>query len=195
LALALSQAGDKPIVVKLVQTGLGRGIPGDAARAGKLAGTRYLELARFAKAADPWSAAVAQGANEVRAYELVDTLNSIAGAVVAEGTGGIMSPLNGQENFGHVALLSKLEVVVVIGLRKGSLNGTLLTVNLCEQLRLPLVGAVLVERWKDADPAYRDDLLRALPKKLRVLGTVPYEEDEAASVADVAKLFQPIVAA
>ena len=192
LALALQEAGEHPTVVKLVQTGLSPGVPGDAARAGKLAGARYLELARFQKAADPWSAAIAQGASEVHAYELVDALAAIEGAVVAEGSGGIMVPLNPNENFGTVAVQAKLEVVIVVGLRIGSLNQALLTLNLCEQLRIPRVGGVLVERWDDTDPSYADDVVRALQGKLRILGMLPYQPDEPTSVAAAAKLFAPI---
>ena len=72
LALALRLAGKAPTIVKLVQTGLAPGVPGDAAHAGTLAGVPHVELARFFKAADPWSAAEAEGKSEVRAYELVD---------------------------------------------------------------------------------------------------------------------------
>ena len=193
LALALRQAGEKPTVVKLVQTGLASGVPGDAARAGTAAGTRYVELARFTKSADPWSAAVAQGVTEVHAYELVDTLISIDGAVIAEGSGGIMVPLNPTEHFGHVALQAKLEVVIVVGLRKGCLNQALLTINLCESLHVPLAGGVLVERWERAEEAYLNDVTRALQGKLRILGILPFEPDEAASVADGAKLFASLV--
>lgn len=193
LALALQQAQEKPTVIKLVQTGLAPGTPGDAARAGKAAGTRYLELARFTKAADPWSASVAQSVSAVHAYELVDTLNAIEGAVVAEGAGGIMVPLNPHEHFGHVALLAKLEVVLVVGLRTGCLNHALLTINLCESLKLPVAGGVLVERWEPADEAYRNDVTRALQGKLRILGIMPFEPDENASVADGAKLFASLV--
>lgn len=193
LALALRQAGQKPTVVKLVQTGLQPGVPGDAARAGKAAGARYLELARFAKPADPWSAAMAQSAAEVRAYELVDTLNSIDGAIVAEGAGGIMVPLNPHEHFGHVAVQAKLEVILAVGLRTGCLNHALLTMNLCESLRIPVAGGVLVERWEPADEAYRSDVRRTLQGKLRILGILPFEPDENVSVADGAKLFASLV--
>ena len=193
LALALQQAGEKPTVVKLVQTGLPPGVPGDAARAGKAAGARYLELARFAKPADPWSAAMAQGASEVHAYELVDTLNSIDGAIVAEGAGGIMVPLNPHEHFGHVAVKAKLEVVVAVGLRTGCLNHALLTLNLCESLHVPVAGGVLVERWKPAEEAYASDIRRALQGKMRIFGILPFEPDESASVADGAKLFAALV--
>jgi dethiobiotin synthetase len=193
LALALSQAGEKPTIVKLVQTGLPPGVPGDAARAGKAAGTRYVELSRFAKAADPWSASVAQGLAAVHAYELVDTLNSIEGALVAEGSGGIMVPLNPNEHFGNVAVQAKLEVVIVIGLRKGCLNQALLTINLCESLRVPLAGCVLVERWERVEEAYLNDVMRALQGKLRILGILPFEPDETVSVAEGAKLFASLV--
>jgi len=194
LALALSSAGEKPTVVKLVQTGLSPGVPGDAVRAGKAAATRYVELARFAKAADPWSASVAQNVSAVHAYELVDTLNSIEGAIVAEGSGGITVPLNPHEHFGNVALQAKLEVVIAVGLRKGCLNQALLTVNLCESLKIPLVGAVLVERWQPAEEGYVHDVTRALQGKLRILGILPFEPNETVSVAEGAKLFASLVA-
>lgn len=194
LALALKQTGRVPTIVKLVQTGLSPGVGGDAARSGKLAGVPHLELARFEKAADPWSAAMAQGAQEVRVYELVDTLESISGALIAEGVGGIMVPLNPNEHFGHVAVKAKLPVVLVVGLRVGCLNHALLTINLCEQLHVPIAGGVLVERWQAVDQAYCDDVTRALQGKLRILGILPFEPDEPASVAAGAKLFAALVA-
>ncbi|MGB8966437.1 MAG: dethiobiotin synthase, partial [Candidatus Cybelea sp.] len=55
LALALRRAGLNPTIVKLVQTGLALGVPGDAARAAELARVPSLEFARFERAADPWS--------------------------------------------------------------------------------------------------------------------------------------------
>ena len=74
LALAMKNAGMAPTIIKLVQTGLAGGMPGDASRAGKLAGVRFVELSRFEKAADPWSAALAFGLPEVHAGELVDAM-------------------------------------------------------------------------------------------------------------------------
>ncbi len=181
LALALRQAGEKPTVVKLVQTGLTPGIPGDAARAGKAAGTRYLEVARLEKH------------GELHAYELIDALDAIDGAVVAEGAAGIRVPLNPTEQFAHVALKAKLEVVIAVGLRAGCLNRALLTITQCESLRIPMAGGVLVERWDSVEHTYRDDVTRALQGKLRILGILPFEPDEAASVAEGAKLFASLV--
>ncbi len=192
LALTLKNAGIAPTIVKLVQTGLAPGIPGDSARAGKLAGVRSVELARFEKAADPWSAALAYGLPEVRASELVEAIRYIEHAVVAEGAGGLMVPLNAREHFGHVATLGKFETVLTVGLKLGCLNHALLTVSQCQQASLPLAGVVLVERWKPTEEHYRQDVIRALQGKVRIFGTLPYDEDETASVTHAARLLEPL---
>lgn len=194
LALAMKNAGMTPTIVKLVQTGLASGVVGDAARAGKLAGVRFVELARFQKPADPWSAALAQGAPEVHARELLDAIAHIKDGLVAEGAGGLMVPLNSREHFGHVAALGKFETIIVVGLRLGCLNHALLTISQAQQGGLPLAGAVLVERWGRTEAHYREDVMRSLQGKINVLGILPYNEDEAASVNEGAKLFKSLFA-
>lgn len=193
LALALEEAGLQPTIVKLVQTGLPPGVPGDAAKAAALAGTRSLELARFEKPADPWSAALAQHAAEVHARELVDALAHLEHAVVAEGAGGLMVPLNATEHFGHVAALGRLDAILVVGLRLGCMNHALLTIAQCEQAGLRLAGAVLVERFGPTPPDYRDDVMRALQGKTRIFGILSFDNDEAASVRRGARLFDALV--
>ena len=192
LALSMKNAGFSPTIVKLVQTGLASGFPGDASRAGKLAGVRFVELARFEKAADPWSAALAYGLPEVHARELVDAIAHIKDALVAEGAGGLMVPLNAREHFGHVAALGKLETIIVVGLRLGCLNHALLTINQAQQGGLPLAGAVLVERWGPMEQSYRDDVVRSLQGKINVLGILPFNEDEAASVKEGSHIFDSL---
>ncbi|HEV3152779.1 MAG TPA: dethiobiotin synthase [Candidatus Baltobacteraceae bacterium] len=193
LALALRIAGENPTVVKLVQTGLDPGVPGDAVRAATLAKCRHVELARFRKAADPWSAALADGLPAAHAEDLARALDSITGAVVAEGAGGLAVPLNRVQNFGNVAAVAKLRVILVVGLRLGCMNHALLTLALCDQLRVPVAGAVLVERWERTHPSYADDVRRALQGKIEILGIVPFDLDEAASVEDAAQLFIPLL--
>lgn len=194
LALAMKQSGTMPTIVKLVQTGLPARVPGDAARAGTLAGVRFVELARFEKAADPFSAALAAGLPEARASELIEAIAHLKDAVVAEGAGGLMVPLNPREHFGHVAALGKFQTVIVVGLRLGCLNHALLTINQAQQGGLPLAGAVLVERWGPTEQHYRDDVVRSLQGKIDVLGILRYNEDEAASVAEGARIFAPLFA-
>lgn len=193
LGLRMADPANPPTIVKLVQTGLMPGVPGDAARAGRLACVRYLELARFTKAADPFTAALAQGAPEVRAREFADALDSITGPVVAEGAGGIMVPLNPREHFGHVAVLAKLRVIVTIGLRIGCVNHALLTLALCEQMGITLAGGVLVDRFHTSDPEYRSEVLRTLQGKLKIFGTLPFAVDEEPAVEAASRLFQSLM--
>ena len=192
LALALKRAGVEPTIVKIVQTGLPPGVDGDAALAGKLAGVRHVELARFEKPADPWSAALAAGKPEVHARELADAMEPVRNGLVAEGAGGIMVQLNAREHFGHVAQLAKLEVIVVIGLRLGCLNHAMLTLSKCRQMELPVAGAVLVERWGPTEASYREDVTRTLQGKLKIFGIVPFSADEAGSVEQASHLFHDL---
>ena len=192
LALALRIGGETPTVVKLVQTGLDPRVPGDAVRAGKLSGCKHVELARFRKPADPWSAALAEGMPTVHAEDLAHVIDGIKGAVVAEGAGGLAVPLNSAQNFGTLAVLAKLEVIVVVGLRLGCMNHALLTLALCDQLRLKVAGGVLVDRWENHDAAYVADVKRALQGKLEILGILPFDPDEEASVEQGAQLFVPL---
>lgn len=193
LAGALRAAGRSATVVKLVQTGIDASAPGDAQRSGTLAGVPFLECARFLKVADPWSAALAEGVPPVRAADLAHILERFEGAVVAEGAGGLAVPLNRTEHFGTVAQLARLHVVLAVGLRLGCMNHALLTVALCEQLRLPLAGAVLVERWETCEASYITDVKRTMQGKVRVLGILPFEADETLSVERGAQLFESLV--
>jgi dethiobiotin synthase len=193
LAKALRVSGESPTVIKLVQTGLDPGVPGDAARAGKLAGCKHVELARFRKPADPWSAALAEGMPTVRAEDLAHIIQGVNGAVVAEGAGGLAVPLNSAQNFATLAVLAKLEVILAVGLRLGCMNHALLTLGLCDQLRLKVAGGVLVDRWEKSHPSYVADVRRALQGKLEILGILPFDPDETASVEQGAQLFVPLL--
>src|SRR5579884_4287787 len=193
LAAALRISGEDPTIVKLVQTGLVPGTPGDAARAGGLAQTRHVELARFRKPADPWSAALAEGMPTVHAEDLSRIIDGISGAVVAEGAGGLAVPLNRAQNFATVAVIAKLQIVLVVGLRLGCMNHALLTLALCDQLKLAVAGCVLVDRWEKSDPSYAADVTRALQGKVNILGIVPFDPDEDVSVDRGAQLFVPLL--
>jgi dethiobiotin synthase len=193
LATALQIAGREPTIVKLVQTGVAPGTPGDAAVAGKLAGCRHVELARFRKPADPWSAALAEGMPAVHAEDLARVIDGIPGTVVAEGAGGLAVPLNRLQHFGTVAMMAKLDVILAVGLRLGCMNHALLTLALCDQLQLRLAGCVLVDRWEKSEPSYVADVRRALQGKIEILGILPFDPDEAASVQQGAQLFVPLL--
>lgn len=193
LAQAMRLAGQQPTIVKLVQTGVDAHETGDALHAGELAHCAYAEFARFAKPADPWSAALAEGADLVRAANLACALERVPGAVVAEGAGGLAVPLNDTENFATVATLAHLEIVLTVGVRLGCMNHTLLTLALCRQLALGVAGCVLVDRWSNGDAGYLRDIARALQGKVEILGILPFETDERRAVESAAPLFLPFL--
>jgi len=192
LALALRRAGTSPTIVKVVQTGLACGAEGDAARAGALAGASHAELARFTKPADPWSAALAQGAT-LHARDLAARVDALVGPLVVEGSGGMLVPLNEREHLGDVARLARLEVVLAVGLRLGCINHALLTLAFCREAGIGVAGTLLVERWGPTDATYRDDVTRALQGKSSILGILPFAPAEADSVAAGADLLLPLV--
>lgn len=189
LAAALRESGAAPRVVKLVQTGVEAGEPGDAERAGTLAECPYVEFARFRKPADPWSAALAEGLPSVRAEDLAQLLQAMPGALVAEGAGGLAVPLNRTQHFGTLAQSARLRIVLAVGLRLGCMNHALLTLALCEQLALTVSGCMLVDRWERSDPAYVADVSRVLQERTKILGILPFDSDEAASVRAGARIF------
>ncbi len=192
LAVALREAGETPTIVKVVQTGLAAGDEGDAARAGRLAGVPHVELARFERVADPWSAALAEGVT-LRCADFADALAARAGAIVVEGSGGMMVPLAEREFLADVAAAAKLRTIVAVGLRLGCINHALLTLNLCRDLGVSIAGALLIERWAPTEPAYRTDVTRALQGNVPILGILPFASAEAESVAAGAKLLEPLV--
>jgi len=188
LARSLRLAGHAPTIVKIVQTG----DDNDAADAGAMADCPFVELARFAKPADPWSAARAQGVPPPLARDLAARVDAIHGAVVAEGSGGIAVPLNADEYLGHAAARARLRAVIAVGLRLGCISHALLTAAMCADLGLPVEGVVLVERWEPTEASYRDDVTRALQDKVRVLGTIAFAADAARACIAGAALFAPL---
>jgi dethiobiotin synthetase len=73
------------------------------------------------------------------------------------------------------------------------MNHALLTLALCDQLQLRVAGCVLVDRWEQSDASYVDDVRRALQGKIEILGILPFDPNEAASVEQGAQLFIPLL--
>jgi dethiobiotin synthase len=188
LARALVARGAAPTIVKLVQTGVEPGEPGDAARAARLAGCEAIEFERYARPADPWSAALAENRSPPTAAALATRLALVRGAVVVEGAGGIAVPLNATETFADVVVASGLRPVLAVGLRLGCISHAILTVAFLRARSVAIDAAVLIARFEPVPGDYERDVRRALADHVRVLGTVPFEPDEAVSVEYVATL-------
>lgn len=75
----------------------------------------------------------------VQAYR---KLAALADAVVVEGAGGLLVPLNAREDMAHLALRLALPVILVVGMRLGCLNHALLTAEAARTRGLKLAGWV-----------------------------------------------------
>jgi len=168
--------------VKPVQTGLGPGEAGDAARAGALSGCTAYEYMRFAAPADPWSAALAERREAPTVADLALRLAGETEMAVIEGAGGAAVPLNASETFADLAAAARLRTILVVGLRLGCINHALLSFAYLQQREVKLVGCVLVDRWSASPPSYISDVTRALEPRAPILRYLPHDDDESRSV-------------
>lgn len=189
LAAAYVARGERPTIVKAVQTGLAPGVPGDAHEAAELAGCAALELARFRLASDPWSAALAEGAAPLDAATLAARIERVDGRAIVEGAGGAAVPINGDETLTTVAARASCTAIVAVGLRLGCISHTLLTLAYLSAHGVPVRGVVLVERWGAADPGERARIERGIERHAPILGLIEYDLDARRSVARAAAAF------
>ena len=194
LAAALVARGERPTIVKAVQTGLAPGTDGDAAEAAALAGCASLELARFRLAADPWSAALAEGAPPLDASVLARRIEDVAGPVIVEGAGGAAVPLNATETMATLAALTSCEAIVVAGLRLGAISHTLLTLEYLAAHGVRVRGVVLVERWHAIDADERARFARPISSRAPLLGLIEHDLDARRSVSRAAQFLDTSLA-
>lgn len=186
------RARDEPVtVVKLVQTGVDADETGDAQTAVANTGAPALELARFRKPADPWSAAIAEDRTPLAAGELAARLEEIPGNVLVEGSGGALVPINAEETISSVAELCGLNAIIVVGLRLGCINHALLTHYYLSGRGVTACGFVLVDRWGTGGE-YALEVKNVLLSRGTVLGTVPFIDPDDVSPAFGAPLLRAI---
>lgn len=98
-----------------------------------------------------------------------------ADALVVEGAGGFLVPLNERESFADLAERLALPVVLVVGMRLGCLNHALLTVEAVRRRGLELAGWVA----NQIDPAMArlEENVASLEQRLDspLLARVPYQ--------------------
>lgn len=190
VARALRAGGEREVtIVKIVQTGLPPGVPGDAEEAALAAGCRALELARFPKPADAWTAALEADAQPLQAADVAARLQAVPGPLVAEGSGGAAVPLNETETISDVAALCGLRAIVTVGLRLGCISHAILSLEYLAARSIPVLGAVLCERRPLEDPGYPAEVERVLRARCRVLGSMPFEPDPARCIERSYHLF------
>ncbi len=102
-----------------------------------------------------------------------------ADRVVVEAAGGFLVPLNEHEDFGDLARLLELPVLLVVGMRLGCLNHALLTAEAVQRRGLQFAGWV-ANRLDAQMPAFEQNV-HALRERLGVplLGTIPFGIEDA----------------
>ena len=101
-------------------------------------------------------------------------LRASADAVVVEGVGGFLVPLNEREDASDLAAALGLPVVLVVGMRLGCLNHALLTQQAIARRSLRLAG--WIANSIDPGMARFDENLSALRQRIGapLLGVLPY---------------------
>ena len=99
-----------------------------------------------------------------RLHAAYTELSGLADCVVVEGAGGFRVPLGADYDTAELARRLQLPVVLVVGVRLGCINHTLLTAAAIEAVRLPLAG------WfaNHIEPSMlcQDDTVRAIEARL-----------------------------
>lgn len=182
-------AGFKPVASGCEQTG--EGLRNADALALQRASSLVMPYATinpyaFAPPIAPHLAA-AQAGVRIELEKIAACIHSVAAdAVVVEGVGGWLVPLNETQTVADLAVLLKLPVILVVGLRLGCLNHALLSVADMRARGVAIAG--WVANPIDADFAFADANIEALHMRLRLplLARMPWmsEADAIESAAD-----------
>ncbi len=107
----------------------------------------------------------------------------LADFAVVEGAGGWLVPLNDNETMADLACMLNLPVILVVGLRLGCINHSLLTAAAVRASGLPLAG--WVANHIDADMAVAAENVATLDERLDapLLGEIPWLKNPGAVFA------------
>jgi dethiobiotin synthetase len=147
-ALAVA-AGCRVAVLKVAQTGVYAGQPGDVEEVRRLVGPSVTcrELARYPDPLAPATAARRAGRSPVTPATAIAAIRELAAEhdlVLIEGTGGLLVPLDDRGGtLADVAAALAAPVLVVAAAGLGTLNHTVLTVEALRTRSLGCVGVVI----------------------------------------------------
>jgi dethiobiotin synthetase len=139
----------------------------------------------FQPAIAPHIAAQREGI-EIRFARITESykkLAALADAVIVEGAGGLLVPLNAKQDNADLAQELGLSIILVVGVRLGCLNHALLTVEAIAARGLTLSG--WVASVIDAGMILAQENVTALQQRIAapLLGVVPYLPQADARVA------------
>ncbi|HJT04566.1 MAG TPA: dethiobiotin synthase [Pseudonocardiaceae bacterium] len=180
IAAVAVASGRRVAVVKVTQTGVGAGQPGDVEEVRRLVGSPLTcrELARYPEPLAPATAARRAGLAPVTPAMAASAIQDLAAGhdlVLLEGTGGLLVPLDGAGGtLADVAAATAAPVLVVVAAGLGTLNHTALTAEALRTRGLSCAGIVIGAWPAEPDLAARCNLAD-LPAVTGVplLGTLP----------------------
>ena len=110
----------------------------------------------------------------VKKTKSIITKKLLTSHILIEGVGGLMVPLNEKETYLDLLIQWNHPVIVVVGMKLGCLNHTLLTINILKEKNIPIVG--FVANQIDPNMLSYDENLSYLVNNLDVplLGTIPH---------------------
>ncbi|MDH3489095.1 MAG: dethiobiotin synthase [Nitrosopumilus sp.] len=105
------------------------------------------------------------------------TLSKIHSMMLVEGIGGIMTPI--LKNYFVIDLIKdmKIPAVLVTRTKVGTVNHTIMTVQMCQKYKIPLKGIIINDF--DSDGYKIRELTRDLKSltRLPILGSIPFIKD------------------
>lgn len=170
----LKVLGLKPVVV-----GNGSDVDRLIAASNVKAPRHYINPYHFEEAVAPNIAAkgVGQAIDLAHIKYCFDEVRTRADFIVVEGVGGFCAPLTETQTCADLAALLGLPVIVVVGLKQGCLNHTLLTVEAIKARNLPIGGWVANEIERDMD--FISEYVTTLKEYLDIplLGFIRFQDD------------------
>ena len=104
-------------------------------------------------------------------------LSKIHDTLLVEGMGGIMTPILKDYYITDLIKDMRIPAVIVTRTKVGTVNHTVMTVNMCNKYKIPIKGIIINDF--DSDGYKPRELTRDLKNLLEipVLGTIPYIDD------------------
>lgn len=191
--LGLSVAGFKPVAAGTYLDNFGNKLNEDLETLSLASGLSPVKMTLcpyvLDQAVAPHLAAHAQGIDlesEV-IQKAFQEIGSQFDAVIVEGAGGFLVPLNHHESLGEIAQILDLPVIVVVGMRLGCINHALLTYEAIQSRNLSIAGWVAntlfeempllnenLQALKNRISAPFLGLIPTLPKSLQKSNNAPY---------------------
>jgi dethiobiotin synthetase len=128
--------------------------------------------------------------------ENYDCLAKDHDVMLVEGAGGLLVPINDNEDMADIARALDLPIIIVAASKLGVINHTLLTLSAAFKRELQIAGIIINHTTKDCDDSYKYNAteIRRLAGSVPVLGELPFIIDKtsippASSLLELSPLY------